>query len=132
MCIRDRYTRSMLKSDVYYNNKLFDKEPSVTEVAKESAKGIKSSHNLLMTDNQYLMMTDLTDLNKKDSYIKPILKMLRLEVMENGVIPAGTVIRIGPQGLIGSKRSVQDGNVYFGTENSHVVFFRHNYSCNHQ
>lgn len=115
------YTRSMLKSDVYDSSKFFDKELSVTEMVKESAKDIKSSNNMFMTDNQYLMMTDLTDLNKKDSYVKSISKMLRLEVMEKGIIPAGTVIKIRPQGLIGSKRNAQDGNVYFGTKSSPVT-----------
>lgn len=53
---------------------------------------------------------------KDKSLSPPACKKLKLEVIQEGAIPKGTIIHITPNGLIGSKRTVNDGIVYFGTE----------------
>jgi len=49
-------------------------------------------------------------------------KKLILKVLEGGT-NVGSVIEINANGLVGSKRQVQDGNAYFGIEANNVLSF---------
>jgi len=46
----------------------------------------------------------------------PIIRKLKLEVIEKGRIPKGVIIHIDSNGLVGSKRNAKDGITYFGSE----------------
>jgi len=93
-------------------------KPSLTENIKDFKT--KSPDNLL-TDNKIVTMTEFIDPNKKEGDIKVGEKILTLEVINSSIITKGTIIQITAQGLIGSRRCVQDGNVYFGTESKGVI-----------
>ena len=49
-------------------------------------------------------------------------KKLILKVIE-GKMNVGSIIEINANGLVGSKRQVQDGNAYFGIEANNVLSF---------
>ena len=51
----------------------------------------------------------------------PLARRLRLEVIGISALPTGTIINIDARGVIGSKRNINDGSVYFGTEIPNVI-----------
>eukprot|EP00826_Nyctotherus_ovalis_P055183 TRINITY_DN7313_c0_g3_i3.p1 TRINITY_DN7313_c0_g3~~TRINITY_DN7313_c0_g3_i3.p1 ORF type:complete len:159 (-),score=20.59 TRINITY_DN7313_c0_g3_i3:719-1195(-) len=58
--------------------------------------------------------------NSKSITVPLNTKKLSLEVLKGEGIPIGSIIQISTKGLAGSKRDVQDGFAYFGTETCNV------------
>lgn len=108
------------KNKMRGNCKSCDKQISVVDIAGKDTK-VKLSDKLLRIDNRCFMTTELTDFNKKEDYTKTALKILILEVLESDFISKGTMLKITPEGLVGSKRKEKDGNVFFGTESREVT-----------
>ena len=95
------------------------KSNAIEEELKVS--NMKYNTSLIVKDSKLFSSLEMADHKMKRNYLEYKEKILQLETIEGGQLPAGIIITITPTGLIGSKRPIQDGNFYFGTKTGAVV-----------
>ena len=117
--------RRLNTEEICTSVKLHDKKYTTYEGTEEAKEGTDTQNympnNSVFFTNQDQTTGELVDFYKRDFGTEPIAKILKLEVAMGSLIPAETVIQIAPNGMIGSKRDVHDGNVYFGTAVINVI-----------
>ena len=110
------FTNVKSKDDIIYKDSKPFKKPEISVCSRIDEKKLPQSES-----NETMNCKILQDFD-----FKPVIithkKKLKLEVIEAGKIPEGTIILIDENGYSKSKRKEKDGIVYFGTESPHVIY----------